>query len=316
MSTTMVPTRREVWVGMLLYPGHTLPTALAPVLVASALAWHDRVFAWWAASAAFVAGWLVQLGGVIADNYNNLRRHGDDREHPRFVEALNAGVVSLEELRLAALACHAGAVLAGLYLVYLGGVPVLVIGILSIAASLAYSSGPFPLGDNFGLGDPLFFVFFGVVSVMATYYVQVVAHAGEPLALALLPAGVSATAFVASLAIGALCTNILVIDNIRDLDFDRAKQERTLAVLIGPRASHLEYLVLLTLAYAVPFGLLLGGAFGVPILLPVLSIPYAVHVARRVLRTTDYVALLPMTPHAARVLLVFAALFAMGIVTG
>jgi len=311
-----VPTRREVWVGMLLYPQHTLPTALAPVLVASALAWHDGVFAVWAALAAFVAGWLVQLGGVIADNYNNLRRHGDDREHPRFVEALRAGVVSLEELRLAVLACHAGSVLAGLYLVYVGGVPVLAIGALSIAASLAYSSGPYPLGDNFGLGDPLFFVFFGVVSVMGTYYVQAAAHAGDPFALALLPAGVSSTAFVTSLAIGALCTNILVIDNIRDLDFDRAKREHTLAVLIGPRASHVEYVALLALAYVVPFGLFLGGAFGWPIVLPALSLPYAIHVARRVLGTTEYVALLPMTPHAAQVLLIFAALFGIGIATG
>jgi 1,4-dihydroxy-2-naphthoate octaprenyltransferase len=309
-------TRREVWVEMLLYPRHTLPTAFAPVLVGSALAWHDGVFDASAALAAFAAGWLIQLGGVIADNYNNLRRHGDDREHPRFVEALKAGVVTLAELRRAVLGCHAGAVVAGLYLVYLGGLPVLVIGVLSIAASLAYSSGPYPLGDNFGLGDPLFFVFFGVVSVMGSYYVQVAAHAGQPLALTLLPAGISSVAFMASLPMGALCTNILVIDNIRDLRFDRDKKEHTLAVLVGPRASHAEYVALLVLAYAVPVVLFVQGRFGWPVVLPVLSIPYAVHVARRVLRTTDYAALLPMTPHAAQVLLAHAVLFAAGLALG
>lgn len=311
-----VPTRREVWVEMLLYPRHTLPTALAPVLVASALAWHDGVFDASAALAAFTAGWLVQLGGVIADNYNNLRRHGDDREHPRFVEALEAGIISFAELRGAVIGCHAGAALAGLHLVDIGGVPVLAIGLISIAASLAYSSGPYPLGDNFGLGDPLFFTFFGVVSVMASYYVQVAAQVDPPLALTLVPDGITTAAFLVSLPVGALCTNILVIDNIRDLEFDRAKREHTLAVLIGPRASHVEYVALLALAYAVPVVLFAGGRFGAPVLLPALSLPYAVHVARRVLGTTDYVALLPMTPHAAQVLLAFAALFAIGVATG
>lgn len=309
-------TRRDVWLRMLLYPRHTLPTAIAPVLVASALAWHDGVFDWSAALAAFAAGWLVQLGGVVADNYNNLRRHGDDLEHPEFVEALKRGVVSLGELRWAIIGCYAAATLIGLHLVYLGGVPILVIGLLSIAASLAYSSGPFPLGDNLGLGDPLFFVFFGLVSVMASYYVQAAAQAGQPLAAATVPAGITPVSFLASLPIAALCTNILVIDNIRDLKFDQAKNERTLAVLIGPRASHVEYLLLLALAYAVPFLLFFRGSFGPLIFLPLLSVPYAVHVARQVMRTTDYLALLPMTPRAAQVLLTYAALFAIGIANG
>jgi 1,4-dihydroxy-2-naphthoate octaprenyltransferase len=301
---------------MLLYPRHTLPTAFAPVLVASALAWHDGVFDCVAALAAFAAGWLVQLGGVIADNYNNLRRHGNDLEHPEFVEALKRGVVSLAELRWAISGCYAAATLIGLHLVYVGGLPILVIGLLSIAASLAYSSGPFPLGDNLGLGDPLFFVFFGLVSVMASYYVQAAAHASQPLAMAIVPAGITPVSFLASLPMAALCTNILVIDNIRDLKFDRAKNERTLAVLIGPRASHIEYLLLLALAYAVPFLLFFRGSFRPLIFLPLLSIPYAVHVARQVLRTTDYVALLPMTPQAAQVLLAYAILFAIGLANG
>jgi 1,4-dihydroxy-2-naphthoate octaprenyltransferase len=172
------------------------------------------------------------------------------------------------------------------------------------------------LGDNLGLGDPLFFVFFGLVSVMASYYVQAAAHAGQPLAAAIVPAGITPLSYLASLPMAALCTNILVIDNIRDLKFDRAKNERTLAVLIGPRGSHVEYLLLLALAYAVPFVLFFRGSFGPLIFLPLLSIPYAVHVARQVLRTTDYVALLPMTPRAAQVLLAYATLFAIGLANG
>jgi 1,4-dihydroxy-2-naphthoate octaprenyltransferase len=243
-------TKGEVWGSMLLYPRHTLPTAAAPVLVASCLAAHDRVFALGPALLAFLAGWLVQLGGVVTDNYNNLRRHGEDREHPRFVQALDEGVVTFGQLRAAIAACYGVALLAGIYLVAIGGVTVLLIGLASIAASLLYSSGPFPLGDRLGLGDPLFFVFFGQVSVMATYYVEAAA-CGHP--------GVTMASFLVSLPMAALTTNILVIDNIRDLEFDRAKDERTLAVILGPRWARVEYAALLALAYVVPFSLVARG---------------------------------------------------------
>ncbi len=294
----MTVSRRDVWVRMLLYPRHTLPTAAAPVLVALGLARRDGMTAWCPALAAFVAGWLVQLGGVIADNYFNLTRHPEDREHALFVQALNAGVVSLLELRRAIWACYAGAAVVGLYLISVGGLPVLVVGLASIVASLAYSAGPRPLGDN-GLGDPLFFLFFGIVSVTATYYVQ----AGAVTHLAL----------VASLPVGALTTNILVIDNIRDLEHDRAKNERTLAVLIGPRWSRAEYLVLLAIGYAIPLWMWLDWGVGRLVLLPLLSIPYAVVVARRVLRARTHDEMIPLTPQAGQVLLAYCVLFGVGL---
>jgi len=289
--------RRDVWVRMLLYPRHTLPTAAAPVLVAVGLARRDGVAAWRPALAAFVAGWLVQLGGVIADNYFNLTRHPEDREHALFVQALQAGVVTLAELRRAIWGCYVGAVVVGLYLLSVGGLPVLVVGLTSIAASLAYSAGPRPLGDN-GLGDPLFFLFFGVVSVTATYYVQ--AGTVTPLAL------------VASLSVGALTTNILVIDNIRDLEHDREKNERTLAVLIGPRWSRVEYVMLLAIGYAIPVWLWVDWGMGRFVLLPLLSIPYAVVVALRVLRARTHDEMIPLTPQAGQVLLAYCVLLGVG----
>ena len=161
-------TRRDVWVGMLLYPRHTLPTAAAPVLVAVGLAVHRHVLSVPAAVAAFLTGWFVQLGGVFTDNYKNLALHPDDEEHADFVEAVRGGVVSLSEIRLAIYATYALALLVGLFLLWIGGLPALVVGLLAIAASLAYSAGPYPLGDH-ALGDPLFFVFFGLVSVAGQY---------------------------------------------------------------------------------------------------------------------------------------------------
>lgn len=94
---------------MLLYPGHTLPTALAPVLVAAGLAVHDRVFAAWPAFLALLAGWFVQLGGVLTHNYENLVRHPGDREHPQLVRALREGSLMLFRLKAAILACFGGA---------------------------------------------------------------------------------------------------------------------------------------------------------------------------------------------------------------
>ena len=308
-------TRRDVWVRISSIPATLSPTAVAPVLVASALAWHDGVFDWLAALAAFAAGWLVQLGGVIADNYNNLRRHGNDLEHPEFVEALKRGVVSFAELRWAIIGCYAAATLIGLHLVYVGGLPILAIGLLSIAASLAYSSGPFPLGDNFGLGDPLFFVFFGLVSVMASYYVQVAAHAGQPLAAAIVPAGITPVSFLVSLPMAALCANILVIDNIRDLTFDRAENAHARRAH-RPAREPLEYLLLLALAYgAVP--LVLSRQLRAAHLLA--AVVHSVRRSRSAAGTLShdrYLALVPMTPRAAQVLLTYAALFAIGIANG
>jgi 1,4-dihydroxy-2-naphthoate polyprenyltransferase len=304
-------TRRDVWVRMLLYPRHTLPTAAAPVLVAAALAWQAGCFAALPALAAFGVGWLVQLGGVFTDNYCNLRRHPDDREHEAFVRALARGVITLGELRRAIAALYVAAMAGGLYLVWLGGLPALAMGLLAIAASLAYSVGPYPLGDH-ALGDPLFFATFGVLSVLGSYYVQAVAGAAAwPLWPP--PGSLPLLALWASLPVAALTTNILVIDNIRDRDYDRSKGEITLAVLLGRRGSLLEYDALLALAYCVPPLLWLGGGFGPTVLLPLASLPYGLLVAWRVARAPTHEALGPMTPQAGQVLLAHSALFALGL---
>jgi 1,4-dihydroxy-2-naphthoate octaprenyltransferase len=299
---------------MLLYPRHTLPTAAAPVAVALGLASANGVAHVRTALAALLAGWLVQLGGVFADNYNNLRRHPDDQEHAGFVRALQAGVITLGTLRGAVIACYLGSMVAGLWLVWIGGVPALAIGLTSIAASLAYSSDPFPLGDR-ALGDPLFFVFFGVVSVVGSYYVQAAALSGVAFPLTPPPGSLPLDAVIVSLPVAALTTNILVIDNIRDRHFDEAKNEITIAVLVGDTWSRVEYLALLGLAYAVPPLLLLTG-WGSWILLPLLTAPYAALVARRVWVRRTHEALVPMTPQAGQVVLSYSILFGIGLAMG
>ncbi len=171
MSQASVWTRREVWTRKLLYPGHTFPTAAAPVIVAIGLAHHDRVFAALPVALAFLAGWLIQFAGVVTDNYSNLKREPDDREHPELVQAVNSGLLSLADLRNTILVSYGLAVLFGFALLALAGWPVIVIGLASILASWAYSAGPWPFGRH-GFADPLFFLFFGTVSVIGAYYVQ------------------------------------------------------------------------------------------------------------------------------------------------
>lgn len=306
------PTRREVWVQMLIYPAHTLPTAVAPVLVAAGCAVHFGVFSPAAAAFALLAGWLIQVGGVVTDNYFNLARHADDDEHAAFVAALQAGVVTMGQLRLAIVVCYALALAAALPLVAWGGAPVAVFGAVCVLASLAYSAGPFPLGDH-GLGDLLFFLFFGVASVGGAYYVQVAAARGAPPGLQLIPDALTTAICLASLPMAALITDILIIDNIRDLEYDRGKGERTLAVVIGAKWSRVEYVALVSLAYAIPVGMWWTGGFGAQVMLPLLSLPLAVSTTRELYRRHTHDALIPMTPRAGRVALAFGALFALGL---
>jgi 1,4-dihydroxy-2-naphthoate octaprenyltransferase len=292
-------TARQVWVRKLLYPGHTLPTAAAPALVAGALAYRDGHFNATALILAFVAGWLLQLGGVIVDNYENLRHEPEDTEHPELVRALKTGRLSLWALKGASVACYAVALLCGFYLAALAGPAVIVIGLASFAASWAYSAGPYPLGKA-GIADPVFFLFFGIVSVAGIYYVQ--AHSIPWMAIAL------------GIPVGALTTNILVIDDIRDRAFDVVKGKRTIAVRFGPQWSRREFVVLLSLAYASLFGFAFALGLGAWILLPLATLPYAALLLGDVFAHDRYEELVPATPRAGRLLLLFCALLAAAMV--
>jgi 1,4-dihydroxy-2-naphthoate octaprenyltransferase len=301
--------RREIWTRKLLYPGHTLPTAAAPVIVAIGLAVHDGVFAPVPALLAFLAGWLIQLAGVVTDNYENLVQQPDDREHPELVDAVRSGLITLPALKTTIILCYGVASVAGLYLAYVGGAPVVVIGILSIFASWAYSSGPRSIG-RLGLADPLFFLFFGVVSVIGTYYVQSAAVLGSEN----WRAGFPATAFAVSLPIGALMTSILIIDDIRDSEFDVAKGKKTVAVRFGRSWSRAELIGMMALAYLAPFWFWLRLGLGAWTMLPLLTLPLAYLTARAVCKREKFLELVPMTPRAAMLGLAYSFLLAVGLV--
>jgi 1,4-dihydroxy-2-naphthoate octaprenyltransferase len=308
MSQTTAWTWREVWTRKLIYPGHTFPTAAAPVIVAIGLAQHERVFAALPVALAFMAGWLIQFAGVVTDNYSNLRREPDDREHPELVQAVKSGLLSLADLRNTILVSYAVAVLLGFALLALAGWPVIVIGLLSILASWAYSAGPWPFGRH-GFADPLFFLFFGTFSVVGAYYVQAAVVLGPEHWREALPLA----AVAVSLPIGALITNILIIDDIRDHEFDLVKGKNTVAVRFGKIWSRYEFAALLVFAYLAPFWFWRGFGYSAWVLLPLITLPLAVLVTHAVWTRDRFSELVPMTPRMAMLTVAYSLCLAAGL---
>jgi 1,4-dihydroxy-2-naphthoate octaprenyltransferase len=297
--------RREIWVRMLVYPSHTLPTAAAPVIVAVGLAVHDHVFAPLPVIVAFLASWLIHVAGLFVDNHELLARHPHLPEHPELLGALGNGTLALSTVRWAAIACLVAAVLTGPYLLRLGGPPVIAFGVVGIAASLGYALGGPYSQVRLGIADPVFFVMFGSVAVAGAYYIQAV------------PAGAAHTlpfaAWVVGLPIGALVTNVLLIDDIRDHEFDAKKGWRTGPVRFGLAWTRAEFVGLAALAYAMPLWFWLGLDFSPWVLLVLLTLPEAVTIARTICTTEKFTTLFPMTPRAARLALDYSVLLAIGL---
>ena len=308
-------TRRHIWVDLLLYPAHTLPIAAAPVMVGTALAAHDHVLAPAAAVLAFLGSWLIHLAGLFTDTHELLRRHPQAVEHPDLTNALRDGTLTLGEIKLAIGACLLLALPIAVCFLAVGGVPALVIGVVGLIASFGYSAGPRPY-TRLGIAEPIFFAMFGIVAVAGTYYAQIAwlaAGASQPVpGLAAVPPA----AFVVGLPVGALVTNILLIDDLEDRHFDASKGWRTLAVCFGPVGSRLAYCLFSLLAYVAPLVLWGLGGFGAWVLLPLVTLPLALRILPIVLTHEDEPTLEPMTAKAAMLAFAYAAMLAVGIVAG
>ena len=225
----------------------TLTAALAPVWIGVGFAIWTGDFRALPAVAALIGAVLIQIGTNFANDYYDHVRGGDTAARVGPQRVTQAGLVAPESVRAAAFSMFGLALLVGVYLVSVGGWPILVIGLLSLLSGWAYTGGPFPLAYN-GLGDLFVLVFFGPVAVGGTYWVQ--ALRWDPGLL------------VAGLAVGALSTAILVANNLRDLDTDRDANKRTLPVLFGRGAGRIEYALLCAGA---ALGLAVGvGRYGWP----------------------------------------------------
>ncbi|WP_241430718.1 1,4-dihydroxy-2-naphthoate polyprenyltransferase [Haloferax elongans] len=290
----------------------TLPAAAAPVLVGTALAVHDGLFAPLPALAALVGALLIQVGTNFANDYYDAIQGADTEAREGFTRVTAGGLIPPAEVKRAMYLTFAAAILLGTYLVYVGGVPILVIGLLSVASGIAYTGGPYPLGYH-GLGDLFVFVFFGLVAVVGTYYVQAASILAAPLSMGIPPETVTLVAVLASLPIAAISTNILVVNNIRDKEEDATTGKRTLAVRFGYGFARAEYVVMLVVAYAVPLYLWTRSGFEWHVLLPFLSMPIAARIARTVLTETNGELLNPALEDTGKLLALYALLFSVGL---
>ncbi len=249
----------------------TLPAAAVPVIVGAAVAIGEGAFRFGPALAALMGALLIQIGTNFANDVFDYRKGADTGERLGPLRVTQAGLMPPQAVLAGMWLTFGLAAVIGLYLVFVGGWPVVVIGILSILAGIAYTGGPFPLGYH-GLGDLFVFIFFGLVAVCGTYYVQ----AGT----------VSSLAIWAAIPVGLLATAILVVNNLRDVDTDRAAGKKTLAVRLGPEGAQAQYLLLLGLSYLVPLGIWLGGRATPWVMLTWLSLPLAIPLLKLIFTTT------------------------------
>ncbi len=270
------------------------------MLAGSALAYQAGSFQLGPALAALAGALLIQIGTNFANDVFDFKKGADTAERVGPTRATSAGWVTAGQMLTATIVAFGLATLCGLYLTWVGGWPIVLIGLASIAAGVAYTGGPFPLGYN-GLGDVFVFIFFGLVAVGGSYYVQ----AGAPTPLV----------WWLAIGLGLLCVNIIVVNNLRDVDTDRKAGKRTLAVRLGPTAARWQYVLCQAGAFVAALGAWVTGAGPVWVLLTLLALPLAIRWARVVWRENGR-ALNPALAASGQIELVYAVLASVGLILG
>jgi 1,4-dihydroxy-2-naphthoate polyprenyltransferase len=279
----------------------TLTAAAAPVFAGVGVAALHDVVKPLPAAGALVGALLIQIATNLANDYYDYVRGGDTHERVGPVRVTQAGLLPPAAVYRGMLAVMAAALLVGVYMVWAGGWPMLVLGLASLACAVLYTGGPWPLAYH-GLGDLFVFIFFGLVAVGGTVYVQ--GHIWPPDAL------------LAGVGMGALITDILVVNNLRDIPTDAKVGKRTLAVRLGVAGTKLEYVLLLATALAVPVVGLVWLAWPRASLAALLVAPLCVSPVRRVLTFRDPRELFPALGETSRVVALYGVLLAVGLALG
>jgi 1,4-dihydroxy-2-naphthoate octaprenyltransferase len=278
----------------------TLPAAIAPVLVGTAAAWQwaghlPRVVAF---IAALVGSIFIQIGANLANDYSDARRGADTVDRLGPVRVTSAGLVTPQRVLPATWIAFAVAVACGIYLAIVAGWIILVVGVASIAAGVLYTGGPRPYGYA-GLGEVFVFLFFGLVAVNGSYYVQLEELDALPLGL--------------SIAVGFLATAILVVNNVRDIETDRRAGKNTSAVRMGRANAVNMYRLLVGGAFLLlPFSIWAGECQWWP-LLGLLAVPMAIKPIRLIETHTDGPALNKCLAATGALLGVYSVLVTVGL---
>ena len=250
----------------------TLPAAVAPVLVGTALAWTVGPLDWVAFVAAALGALFIQVGTNLSNDYSDARRGADTEDRLGPVRVTAGGLVPPKQVLFATYASFGMAVLCGIYLIIIAGPVLLLIGAASILAGVLYTGGPRPYGYE-GFGEVFVFTFFGIVAVTGSYFVQRQALEWE--------------AFVLAVPVGLLASAILVVNNVRDLETDRRAGKKTLAVRLGRANTRRLFAVMVALAYPTALIPTLVGSLNAWPVLVVLTIPIAVALVKTVASHTD-----------------------------
>jgi 1,4-dihydroxy-2-naphthoate octaprenyltransferase len=275
----------------------TLSAAAVPVMVGTACAAASGPVRWGPAVAALFGALLLQIGANFANDVFDYEKGADTAERLGPTRAVQAGLLSARSMRLGMVLVFGLALVLGLYLTSVAGYVILVIGCASILSAIAYTGGPYPLGYH-GLGDVFVFLFFGLVAVCGTAFVEL--------------GRVPGLAVLCALPVGALATAILVVNNLRDRQTDQVAGKRTLAVRFGRGFALTQYRALIAVSYLVPVALSLSRSVGPEVLLPVISLPLALKTERAV-SSEEGRALNPLLAATAKLLLIFGVLFAVGL---
>ena len=267
-------------------------------MVGSAVAFNEGKLNIIFSLAALICSVLIQVGTNFTNDLYDFLKGSDTtkRKGPRRV--LASGLISINEMKAAIVITFLTAFLLGLFLVYHGGTVILVIGVLSIIAGLAYTAGPFPLAYN-GLGDIFVFMFFGIIGTVGTYYLQT--------------KDLSLISFISSIPVGALVTNILVVNNYRDIEEDKTAGKKTLAVKLGKNFTRYQFTFLIVLSFLIPLILFVFFNSSIWIFLPYLTLPIAYKVISMIY-TLDGIQLNKTLELTAQLSAIYGLLFSAGFI--
>ncbi|MBN2848876.1 MAG: 1,4-dihydroxy-2-naphthoate polyprenyltransferase [Coriobacteriia bacterium] len=294
-QTIAAPDPLHTW--LLAIRPKTLPAAASSVIAGTALAWYDGGFSLGPALAALAVALLLQIGSNLANDVYDDERGADTADRLGPTRVTHTGLLTRAQVKAGMKVVLGLAFVLGLYLAWVRGPLVLLIGVAAMIAAVAYTGGPYPLGYH-GLGEVFVFLFFGLTAVVGTYWVQT--GATTPLV------------WLMAVAPGLIITAILVVNNLRDIEQDRVAGKRTVAVRVGVAATRAEYAICMAGAYLVVTGAVVAGALPASTLAVALSAPLAWRATRVVYRQTGRPlnGALAMTGQVA---LVFSVLFALGL---
>lgn len=291
---------------------HTLPAAAAPVLVGTSLAYFQDVFSVLPALAALLGALFIQIGTNLANDYFDAEKGVDTDDRTGFTRVTRSGLIAPESVWRGMVFFFFLAFCCGIYLACVSGWPVIVIGITGIFFGITYSGGPVPYG-SYALGDLMVFLYFGLIAVWGTYFVQL-ADVSAPVFPVILPEqSVPATVVLAAIPSACLSTAILVVNNLRDLDTDRRAGKYTMAVMLGPVGSRIEYSVLVGTSLVVPGGLpLVFDQVGGWTALPLVLFPFAGVLVYNIWTIEEGEAFNRLLSRTGKLLILHAILFSLG----